>query len=77
MFNTLRALPGYNPLLALAVDTLIEHNVDLRVSHIAGQSNTAADLLSRLRFAELSSAFPGIQITQFAPPAVPSGVRPT
>lgn len=77
MFNTLRALPPYNPLLSLAVDMLIQHEIDLRVSHIAGSSNTAADLLSRLKFEELRHQFPGIQIARFAPPDVPSGVRPT
>lgn len=75
MFNTLRALPPYNPLLALAVDNLIQYDIDLRVSHIPGHANTAADLLSRFNFAELHRLFPGINVTQFAPPAVPTGVR--
>lgn len=75
MFNTLRALPPYNPLLALAVDNLIQYDIDLRVSHIPGHANTAADLLSRFNFAKLHRLFPGINVTQFAPPAVPTGVR--
>lgn len=75
MFNTLRALPPYNPLLALAVDTLIAFNIDLRVSHIAGSMNTAADLLSRFKFSDLHRQFPGIHISKFAPPAIPTGVR--
>lgn len=76
MFNTLRALPPYNPLLALAVDTLIDTSIELRVSHISGSINIAADMLSRCQFSELFRLFPGIQINKFAPPIIPTGVRP-
>lgn len=75
MFNTLRALPAYNSLLMLAVDTLIQHNIDLRVSYIPGELNTAADHLSRLQFDKLLSSFPGIKISKFAPPVISSGRR--
>lgn len=75
MFNTLRALLVYNPLLTLAIDNLIQFDIDLRVSHIPGSSNTAADLLSRSNFTELCRLFPGIQIRKFAPPSITKGVR--
>lgn len=75
MFNTLRALPEYNPLLTVAVDCLIQHNIDLRVSHIAGVDNSAADLLSRFQFSKLQRSFPGITIAEFAHPDIRAGKR--
>lgn len=75
MFNTLHASPAYNPLLTVAVDALIQYNIDLRVSHIPGKLNHVADSLSRLKFDEVQRFSPGVKITRFALPAIPSGKR--
>jgi hypothetical protein len=68
MFNTLRAKPAYNNILLSAMDVLLEHQVDLRVEHIAGEENIIADALSRYQN-ERALQFAGeIDISHFEPP---------
>jgi hypothetical protein len=47
IFNTLRALPPYNPILKSAVSVLLDNSIDLRVVFIPGVKNIMADALSR------------------------------
>jgi len=48
IFNTLHALPAYNPILITAVDLLISSGIQLRVFHIPRNKNKVADALSGL-----------------------------
>jgi hypothetical protein len=65
MFNSLSALPAYNSILKDAVDQLlsdINNPIQLRVIHIAGESNTVADALSRGQLHIVVDNVPGITI---------------
>ncbi|KIK61188.1 hypothetical protein GYMLUDRAFT_166761 [Collybiopsis luxurians FD-317 M1] len=73
MFNSLSALPAYNPILMAAVDIMTEFHIDLRVIHIPGSENSVADALSRSQFALARSLRPGIRIQKFQPPHLPLG----
>ncbi|KAJ3738059.1 hypothetical protein EV360DRAFT_90880 [Lentinula raphanica] len=68
IFNSLSALPLYNPILIQTVDILIEHHIDLRVIHIPGSENAVADALSRSDFELAQSLQPGLSIQPFQPP---------
>ncbi|KAG2147613.1 hypothetical protein DEU56DRAFT_730826 [Suillus clintonianus] len=68
MFNTLAALPPYNWLLMLAVDVILEGDIDLRVFHVPGVHNTVADHLSHWQNNEAREASPGLVISSFQPP---------
>ena len=68
MFNTLHALPAYNPILITAVDFLITSNVQLRVFHIPRNENKVADALSRLDPVTAGQLHPGLAVTKFSPP---------
>jgi len=46
IFNTLRCLPHYNPILINAADACISSNIQLRVLHIPGHLNCVADTIS-------------------------------
>ena len=48
MFNTLHALPAYNPILITATDLLITSGIKLRVFHVPQEENKVADALLRL-----------------------------
>jgi len=50
IFNTLRCLPHYNPILINAADACISSNIQLRVLHIPGHLNCVADMISRNNF---------------------------
>ena len=67
MFNSLRALPEYNCILKAAVDILLKGKHQLRVLHIAGQSNTVADALSRGEFMHALDLQPTLTIQSFKP----------
>jgi hypothetical protein len=63
MFNSLSALPAYNGILKDAIDQLlsdINNPIQLRVIHIAGESNTIADALSRGQLHIVVDNVPGI-----------------
>jgi hypothetical protein len=68
MFNTLHALPAYNPILITAVDLLIASGIQLRVFHIPRESNKVADALSRLDGITARRLQPGLSVTKFSPP---------
>jgi hypothetical protein len=69
MFNSLRALPAYNPLLTSTVDKIISHSFDIRVLHIEGEKNTVADAISRGNFDVAKSLVSGgLTIIDFTPP---------
>jgi len=68
MFNTLAALPPYNWMLMLAVDVILDVDIDLRVFHVPGVHNSVADHLSRWRNDEAREASPGLIISSFQPP---------
>ncbi|KAJ3831738.1 hypothetical protein F5878DRAFT_495871, partial [Lentinula raphanica] len=72
MFNSLSALPLYNPILLSAVDILIKHDIDLRVIHIPGSENVVADALSRFDLELARTLQPGLTIQPFTPPRLDS-----
>ena len=68
IFNSLRALDLYNPIILESVKIWIEHNIDLHVFLIEGKKNVVADALS-WRLLGLARQFaPGLSIRNFAPP---------
>jgi hypothetical protein len=67
IFNTFRALPGYNHLLQAAVNILVEGNHSLRVLHVPGIDNDVADALSRGNFLRALSLVPSLKILEFHP----------
>jgi hypothetical protein len=73
IFDSLAARPGYNDILKASVDLLIQHNIDLRVVHIAGAENEVADLISREKFDEAKNMVPDLLISTFQPPSVALG----
>jgi hypothetical protein len=71
IFNSLSALPAYNEILKCSVDHLLsnlDHPINLRVLHIAGELNTVADALSRGHLHTVIDNAPGIAIKTFSPP---------
>jgi hypothetical protein len=60
----MKAHGHYNTLLKVAVDIIIQHDIDLRVYHIPGEFNTIADALSRKNF----TTTPMILVSTYAPP---------
>ena len=68
MFNTLHALPAYNPILITAVDLLLASNIQLRVFHIPHNENKVADALSHLDCTTARWFHPGLVVTRFSPP---------
>ena len=68
MFNTLHALPAYNPILITATDLLITSGIQLRVFHIPREENKVADALSRLDPMTARRFQPGLKVTTFSPP---------
>ncbi|OBZ71265.1 hypothetical protein A0H81_08358 [Grifola frondosa] len=74
IFNTLRALPDYNPILMLSVDILLHDSIQLRVDHIAGVDNEVADALSHNDPDHACRFAPGLRIFPFTPPLLSQGV---
>ena len=68
IFNTLRCLPHYNPILIDAADVCITSSIHLRVVHIPGELNSVADAISRNNFALARQYAPNIIISPFLPP---------
>ncbi|KAF8800943.1 hypothetical protein BYT27DRAFT_7116359 [Phlegmacium glaucopus] len=68
MFNTLHALPAYNPILITAIDLLISSKIQLRVFHIPRNENKVADALSHLDNSTACRVCPGLIVTKFSPP---------
>lgn len=82
MFNSLRALPDYNCILKAAVDFILGNDNDLRVLHVAGESNGVADALSRFDLSHALQLCPGLQVSSFEPyqrverPQLPALLQP-
>ena len=68
IFNTLRCLPWYNPILIDAADISIMSGIHLRVLHIPGDLNYVADAISCKKFSLAQQYVPGIAISSFLPP---------
>jgi hypothetical protein len=68
MFNTLHALPAYNPILITASDLLITTGIQLQVFHIPCEQNCVADALSRLDTVTVCRFQPNLTVTYFTPP---------
>ena len=69
VFDSLRAeQPMHNAPLRAIAGILIATGLELRVRHIAGKDNVAADLLSRLLFTEFRKKFPSHSVESFSPP---------
>ena len=45
IWHSLKASVPYNSVLIIAIDTLLEHNINTHVLHIPGDNNTTADML--------------------------------
>jgi hypothetical protein len=73
IFSSLRADPAFNHILQAAADIMIKNNVDLRVLHIPGTSNTIADAISRLNIAAILDIIPSFHLSYFQPPRFPLG----
>ena len=73
IFNTLRCLPRYNPILIDATTISMASNIHLRVLHIPGDLNYVADAISRKKFSLAQQYVPGITISSFLPPRLPLG----
>jgi hypothetical protein len=73
IFNTLRCLPHYNPILIDATDISITSGIHLRVLHIPGELNYVADAISRKNFLLARQYVPDIAISSFIPPRLPLG----
>jgi hypothetical protein len=68
MFNTLHALPAYNPILITAANLLIASGIQLRVFHIPREDNKVADALSRLDVVSARRFQPDLAVAGFSPP---------
>src|SRR5258708_14098899 len=68
IFNSLRALDLYNPIIFESVKTRIKHQIDLRVFFIEGKKNVVADALSRRLIVLARQIAPGLTIRNFPPP---------
>lgn len=73
MFDTFRSKEPYLDILLAACETLVAHDVDLRVWHIPGEHNVIADALSRRLFSVVSQYAPNLHVSSFQPPRVTSG----
>jgi len=68
IFNTLRCLPTYNPILIDAADVAIKSGIHFRTLHISGDLNFVADNISRKKFELAQQYIPNIVISSFLPP---------
>jgi hypothetical protein len=68
IFNTLRALDIYNPIIMALVKIRLESKINLRIFHIEGKKNIIADALSRRAFAAACMYMPELSIRHFTPP---------
>ena len=68
IWHSLKASAPYNDLLIIAIDSLIDRDIDMRVLHIPGDGNTVADALSRFNNALALQLVPLLHIVNFTPP---------
>jgi len=76
MFNTLHALPAYNPILITAINLLIASDIQLQVFHIPRIENKVADALSLLDAISACQLQPGLTVINFSPPRFTLGEAP-
>ncbi|KAJ3737623.1 hypothetical protein DFJ43DRAFT_968916, partial [Lentinula guzmanii] len=68
-FNSLSVRnPAHNAPLLAAAGIILQSGIDLRVRHIPGKDNIAADLLSRLLLDDFRRQFPAYRVRPFDPP---------
>ena len=68
IFNTLRCLPTYNPILIDAANVAIKSGIHFRTLHIPGDLNFVADDISHKKFELAQQYVPNIVISSFLPP---------
>ncbi|KIK60834.1 hypothetical protein GYMLUDRAFT_123270, partial [Collybiopsis luxurians FD-317 M1] len=68
IFDSLCALPEYNPLLTFAVNDLLSFDIDICIVHVNSEANTVADALSHRDFSRALLLAPGLHINFFSPP---------
>ncbi|THH14558.1 hypothetical protein EW146_g5779 [Bondarzewia mesenterica] len=68
IFDSLSAHGVYTKILLFAIQVLIQHSIDLRVLHIAGQDNVVVDALSRGLISTALQYAPDLCIFPFLPP---------
>ncbi len=68
IFNSLRTLDMYNPIIMASVKIRLESKIDLRIFHIEGKKNVIADALSRQAFAVACSYMPELSIRENSRP---------
>jgi hypothetical protein len=68
MFNSLYALPAYNPILITAVNLMISAGIQLHVVHIPRAENQVADMLSCFDNTTAHVLHLGLIIWNFSPP---------
>ncbi len=68
MFSSLAVKLDYNPLLKLAANHLLHHNLQLKVLYIPGEENQIADTLSYGFNKCAQNLSEGLTITPFEPP---------
>ena len=75
IFNTLRCLPQYNPILSDAATVSMASDIHLRVLHIPGDLNYVANVISHKKFSLAQQYVPGITIlvSSFQPHQLPLG----
>jgi hypothetical protein len=70
IFNSLKAYDQYNIILKLAVEILLNSEIDLRVFHVPGERNAIADSLSHLELPLAQCLAPSISVHNFTPSQV-------
>ncbi|KAH9960228.1 hypothetical protein BGW80DRAFT_1128235, partial [Lactifluus volemus] len=68
IFDSLRTVSTYNPILRFSCDLLIHSSISLRVFHVAATENIVADALSRSLFAIAAREQPLLKLYTFMPP---------
>lgn len=68
IFNSLRCLPDFNPLLKHCINIFLSKKFDVHVLHIPGMQNTVADAISCHEFDNAKQLVRGLTITTFQPP---------
>ncbi|KIM81519.1 hypothetical protein PILCRDRAFT_55831, partial [Piloderma croceum F 1598] len=68
IWHSLKASAPYNQLLIIAIDEIINLQIDTRVVHIPSVSNSVANALSRFNNGVASYLVPRLEILSFQPP---------
>src|SRR5260221_14173993 len=73
IFNSLRTIALYNPIIFSPVKIRLHSKIDLHVFFIEGKKNTIADALSRRALSLARHLAPGLRILFFMPPQLSTG----